>query len=352
MIELTGQQEMERVEQWAADHFRVRDIDSVAYAYSGDGPPSWRQERPEITGQLDAGNAGHWWWLCRLEAIRRHLTPEMRLLDIGCGPGWPSIPLARHVRAVEAVDASELAVKTMGRHLRQLGVPNLAVRKADASRLPFEEATFEAVVAVDLLNVVSEPSAAVREMRRVLKPGGTFVVVLQNWAAVLQGDKERHWRCLLERNGQQVYNYHLASLVGLYSVDLSSPIKPGSKLPGEPSAVPAAPKRVVVEQVLRELNGLRGFLDQPVTRYRTSEFISRNLLELFAAAGFGELQLQRLHPDVCGSFASAHLSDRRAPVAQREWTSMTPGILSSMNEVAEGKALELCLAGRKIRLDA
>ena len=44
--------------------------------------------------------------------LRRCLKPEMRVLDLGCGPGWPSIPLSPFVKEIVAIDVSKLALKS------------------------------------------------------------------------------------------------------------------------------------------------------------------------------------------------------------------------------------------------
>jgi SAM-dependent methyltransferase len=91
-----------------------------------------------------------------------------RVLDVGSGTGAYMEPFARQTGAqVIAIDLSPALL----RHARARGLPNVHVAAADASTLPFPDATFDAVVGNAVLHHLPlEP--AVREFARVLKPGG------------------------------------------------------------------------------------------------------------------------------------------------------------------------------------
>ena len=102
---------MNAVENWARQNFQVVEVDSVAHTYSGIGPISWRLPQPELERELDPHHRGDWWHMICLMDLCSCLTPDMRILDVGCGPGWPSIPLSTYVKEIVAVDSSELAFK-------------------------------------------------------------------------------------------------------------------------------------------------------------------------------------------------------------------------------------------------
>ncbi len=94
--------------------------------------------------------------------VTRHFSPQARLLDVGCGTGW----LGGHFDHYTGVDGSESAVAAA----RERG---LDVRRHDlAEPLPFEDASFDGVVLKDVLEHVPDPVAVVREVHRVLVPGG------------------------------------------------------------------------------------------------------------------------------------------------------------------------------------
>jgi SAM-dependent methyltransferase len=106
-----------------------------------------------------------------------HLRPDMQLLDLGAGPGTITIGLARVVAPglVIGVDLDAAHVETAAALAVTEGVPNATFQQGDATDLPFEDASFDAAFENDvLLHLGSNAIRAVREVRRVLKPGGLF----------------------------------------------------------------------------------------------------------------------------------------------------------------------------------
>ncbi len=120
-------------------------------------------------------------------ALLPHLRPGLRVLDCGCGPGTVTADIARAVPGGQAVgvDISAQQVAQASAHWRGEAVDNLEFRQADAYCLPFPEASFDAVFSHALLEHLAEPVAAVREMLRVLKPGGPLVVCTPDWGGFL-----------------------------------------------------------------------------------------------------------------------------------------------------------------------
>lgn len=94
--------------------------------------------------------------------VTRHFAPETKLLDLGCGSAW----VGRHFEHYTGLDASSEAVAAAAKD----GIE--VIQGSVVDRLPFDDATFDGVIAKDLLEHVPDPSAVVREIRRVLKPGG------------------------------------------------------------------------------------------------------------------------------------------------------------------------------------
>lgn len=108
------------------------------------------------------------------EALVRPLGASAAVLDAGCGTGGLIRRLApRHPGwRWTGLDASPLACG-----FARTRVPTgVAVEEATVERLPFADAVFDAVVSADVLYHVDDDLAALREFRRVLKPGGHVVL--------------------------------------------------------------------------------------------------------------------------------------------------------------------------------
>jgi SAM-dependent methyltransferase len=107
--------------------------------------------------------------------VARHFPEDARLLDVGCGGAW----LGDHFGDYTGIDVSPDAVAAA----RDRGHQVLLVDGDEP--LPFDEASFDGVVLKDVLEHVREPVALVREVRRVLCPGGTVFASspdAQRWA--------------------------------------------------------------------------------------------------------------------------------------------------------------------------
>jgi SAM-dependent methyltransferase len=141
--------------------------------------------------------------LARREAIREaaffvpYLRPEMSVLDCGCGPGGISLGLAALIPegSVTGVDIEPDQLERGRAEARQRGFANLRFEQASLYQLPFPDATFDAVLAHAVMYHLDQPMAALREIRRVLKPGG--LVGLRD--ADIDGDVYFPGNPLLER---------------------------------------------------------------------------------------------------------------------------------------------------------
>jgi len=111
-----------------------------------------------------------------IEAIG--LGPGQRLLDVGCGFGRPAIRFAERTEAqVLGINVSEEQIRIAERLAGEAGVADRArFEVADANQLPYPDSSFDAVWAVEVLMYLPNRLQALREIRRVLKPGGIFVL--------------------------------------------------------------------------------------------------------------------------------------------------------------------------------
>jgi SAM-dependent methyltransferase len=120
-----------------------------------------------------------------------HLLPHLEghhvLLDVGCGPGTITRGLARRVARVEAVDNADAVLEQARAHCAAggsasggdgdgAGAVDVRFVRASAHALPYEDGQFDVVHCHQLLQHLSDPVGALREMRRVCRPGGIVAV--------------------------------------------------------------------------------------------------------------------------------------------------------------------------------
>jgi len=162
---------------------------------------------PEAKREYDAWHARHevdaeadapWHSL-----VRSHLRPEIdlagrRILEIGCGRGGFSCWLAgrpRPPRDLVAADFSETAVAKGREFARRKGLDNITWRVADIQQLPFADDTFDTVISCETIEHVPDPARAVRELARVLKPGGRLLLTTPNYCSTQGLYRAYLWAC-------------------------------------------------------------------------------------------------------------------------------------------------------------
>jgi SAM-dependent methyltransferase len=136
-----------------------------------------------LLGQLAArlmrrGNAPLNLWMVDLLEV----TPQDRVLEVGFGPGVALAELLARASDgfVAGVDASELMVRqARSRHANAIATGQLEIRQGDASSLPYDDATFDKVCGTHVIYFWLDALATVRELRRVLRLGGTLALAYQ-----------------------------------------------------------------------------------------------------------------------------------------------------------------------------
>ena len=133
-----------------------------------------------------------------IQAILDLVGSQARVLDVGTGTGRISIPLLE--RGLDLIGC-DLSSKMLGRLKEKL--PAARILQADASRLPFPTGHFEVVLTVHVLHLIPSWREALREFKRVLKPGGRYVNV-KTWESVggsIRGQLREFWRGWLGQRG-------------------------------------------------------------------------------------------------------------------------------------------------------
>ena len=132
----------------------------------------------------------HFWY----HGFRRFITPvladvaqgrtDLRIIDCGCGVGQNMRLLEPHGHVVGL--ELEAAAAAAG---REFGKP---IACADITRIPFPDGVFDMAVSFDVLQVVEPDLAAVREMARIVRPGGTVLLTVAAFD-MLAGDHAEVW---------------------------------------------------------------------------------------------------------------------------------------------------------------
>ena len=113
------------------------------------------------------------------------LSSGVTVLDVGCGPGTITADLATLVTPgrVTALETTEAALGLARAEIDRRGLTNVDFAVGDVHRLDFADDSFDVVHAHQVLQHVTDPVAALREMRRVTRPGGVVAVRDSDYAA-------------------------------------------------------------------------------------------------------------------------------------------------------------------------
>lgn len=138
---------------------------------------------PAVDLPYDPRREDHWAAAARIADYAATLPGARRVVDIGPGDGWPSIPLARALpdARVVGVDPAPRRTAVCRANAARLGVANVSFVTGSAEALPFAGGSVDLVTAAASLEEVARPEAAFAEAARVLRPGGVLRASYQVW---------------------------------------------------------------------------------------------------------------------------------------------------------------------------
>ncbi len=199
-----------------------------------DGPPNTREQYTH-QGNVTASRS---FQSRRAEQFAGFLLPKLRagmhLLDCGCGPGSITIDLAAAVDPGEVIgiDADETPLVLARALAQEMGRSNVRFIKESIYSLPFPDNTFDVVYSCQVFPHLHDPTAALREIYRVLKPGGIVAITSgANQDTFFWPNDSRLVRMMeiyreqVAKNGGQPYvgyeQHALAAAVGFQEIELS-----------------------------------------------------------------------------------------------------------------------------------
>jgi SAM-dependent methyltransferase len=116
-----------------------------------------------------------------------YLTPGVSVLDCGCGPGTITLGIAERVAPAQVIgiDFAASQIEQATANAASATVRDVSFRTADCHELPFEDGHFDRVFSHALMEHLPDPVRAVRELYRVLAPGGVIGVCSPDWGGFL-----------------------------------------------------------------------------------------------------------------------------------------------------------------------
>jgi ubiquinone/menaquinone biosynthesis C-methylase UbiE len=137
-------------------------------------------------------------------------TPNTTFLEPGVGTGRIALPIVQRGYSYTGIDISEKMMDELRRKFQQMP-NNLTLLQADATRLPFENDSFDVVVCVHLLHLIPAWRQALAEIRRVLKPEGVFLYCPGSASCSGYKTFEQQWKAILAQHGFRLARYGAAA---------------------------------------------------------------------------------------------------------------------------------------------
>jgi len=110
----------------------------------------------------------------KLTATQSLMRPDMEVLELGCGTGSTALEHAPHVAHIDATDVSPAMIAIGRGKAEQACVDNVSFIEADVEALAADR-NYDMVLALNLLHLLPDRTAALAKIHRLLKPGGLFV---------------------------------------------------------------------------------------------------------------------------------------------------------------------------------
>lgn len=122
------------------------------------------------------------WQKSYIERIKKYVLGDSHkgkvLIDIATGSGYVAVEMAKLGLNVIATDLTPEAIENLKRYKRQLGFKNLTLKKCFAEKIPLPDNSVDYIVANAILEHIPNEMQAVKEWKRILKPGGKMFITV------------------------------------------------------------------------------------------------------------------------------------------------------------------------------
>lgn len=180
MDQLDGSVARTPIELWIIEHLGPERSTTAELTYERMESQSG-ECLPVIYGQLDHTKRAHWLDTAIVGAFAEAVRGARSVLDIGPGDGWPSLRMADRFERIVGVDPSPRRVRVQRENAARLGITNVEFLEMDACTLDFADGSFGGVTAASSIEQTDDPERALREVFRVLEPGGTLAMVFEDY---------------------------------------------------------------------------------------------------------------------------------------------------------------------------
>ena len=111
----------------------------------------------------------------KLEKTQDYLTPEMDVMEFGCGTGTTAIHHASHVKSYLATDISGNMVEIGKKKAEDAGIKNLTFEKASLQSMTYPPESFDAILGLNILHLIRDIDSGLNRIHEMLKPEGLFI---------------------------------------------------------------------------------------------------------------------------------------------------------------------------------
>ncbi|MCK4411993.1 MAG: class I SAM-dependent methyltransferase [Candidatus Eisenbacteria sp.] len=159
--------------EWITGNVRPRAVDSAHLRFERmESQSSGRL--PEVYVPLDPLDPVHWHHRGMIWDYVLSLEGAQRILDVGPGDGWPSLLLAPHFKEVVGIEPGPQRIAVCRANAGRMRLRKVRFEEMSVCAMDFPAGSFDGVVAATAIEQTPDPKAALREIHRVLRPGGVL----------------------------------------------------------------------------------------------------------------------------------------------------------------------------------